>query len=122
MVKHFVTCYFRGIIFSEASIKEIEVRDPQAIVKSLPSDAYGFRFFSIVEKVDEGVTLTSDAFDTSGMYFVNGTVYTKSEVEHMNRKILLDNMKSNGWNHVIETRLGNFQPFLSEDTNIITEA
>ena len=119
--KTFVEFTCPGAFFNETYSREVDTRDPSCL--QIPDNAYAFQFYDIIgttqviwnlKSVDnERVTMKSERMNLSLRYYLNGKVMTYDEVaaEVPNNKILLSNMKCNGWRGVIKTRFGNFQPF-----------
>ena len=120
----YVEFVYPGIIVSETSVKEVESRDTSEV--KVPDGAFGFRFFDVlIAKVEcdgKTVELRSDRLNQSPMHYYGGRILTREEVEREvpDNRILLDNMDGNGWNRVIKTRMGNFQPF--EESDAFVEA
>lgn len=108
MRKHFVTFYSPGTFVAEQTTKPIDLWDVATAVKmskainerygALP---YGFRF-STRERGD--ADLDSKEACSSPMYYLGGRVETVETIEaraNPNERILLSNMKCNGWDRVI---------------------
>lgn len=64
-------------------------------------------YFKVIPKIEK----------TSGRYYPKGRVYELADIEYFFGKYdtLYLNMKSNGWDRVVKTRAGNFQPFRKND-------
>lgn len=86
-----------------------------------PDCAFAFRFF---DRVTQTATLedgrTHDHVErenVGGWYYPGGEVLTVEDVEALDgdHRILLSNMRCNGWDKVVRSRLGNFQPFDAAD-------
>lgn len=106
--KHFVTFYSPGTFTAEQTTKPVDAwdvdtamimaRDIKERYDALP---YGFCFTTRSRGDDD---LDSKETDRSGFYYLGGRVETVAEVEARNdpkEKILLSNMKGNGWNKII---------------------
>jgi hypothetical protein len=114
VIKRYVEFFYRGIIIDETTTHEVGHSDPNQI--TVPRGAFAFRFFNIVEMPAvgrKGVTLRSDGIDFSKKYYVGGRVMTLADVEREmpSDTGLIRNMRNNGFERVIRTSQGNFQPF-----------
>ena len=99
----------------EESVRKVRVRD---IMMSVPDSVYAYYFFER-EEVDtkDGEKLKGEEKNPSGKYYPGGTVYTLEEIEARNNpddRNLISLMKAEKCK-VIQTRLGNWQPFYNED-------
>ena len=110
---------YAGVFMSESSEEKVKERDHTLI--DAPKDCFGYRFFSREEVESNGETLRGANQNYSGTYYF-GTVMTKEQVEkHVDKpNTLLSNMRSNNWDRVVKTRLGNFQPFNRDKDVILT--
>jgi hypothetical protein len=108
MKKHFVTFYSPGTFISETTIKEIDSWDVDTAMKMARSikerynaTPYGFSFST---RTCEETELDSHVSDTSGMYFLGGSVETLEEIKKRkdpSDEILISNMEINKWDRVI---------------------
>lgn len=116
---HYVELLYAGIFMSETNEKKVKKRDHTKI--KAPKDCFGYRFFSREETDSNGEILKGKKKNYSGYYYF-GEVYTKEDVEKYvdNPRILLSNMSGNGYDKVVKTRLGNFQPFYTGKDVILT--
>ena len=106
--KHFVTFYSAGTFMAETTTKEIEEWDvnialymAKSIKERYGATPYGFKFITKAREDDE---LDSKQVDSSGMYYITGKKLTLDELiaEHnSSNRILIDNMKCNGWNSIV---------------------
>ncbi len=117
MLKHFVEFSYPGIFVSEYSHEEIAERKPELV--NVPEDAFAYRFYDQVQTIVDGELLTGERKNYSGITYF-GKVYTLEEVKAQfpEYTTLISNMKCNGWNRVVRTRKGNWQPFEDGDTVI----
>lgn len=117
MLKHYVEFSFPGAFFSEYSVKEVAERNPELI--TVPEGAFAYRFFDRIETVVDGETLTGERKNFSPFTYF-GTAYTLEEVKAQfpEYTILISNMECNGWNRVVKTLRGNWQPLGEGDTVI----
>lgn len=115
MLKHYVRRYSPGILFAESSDVEISRRDP--VVVELKKHHFGFRFFDREEVEQDGDTLRDKDKNLSGMFYPNGKTYTLAQVKEYfpAEKILISNMKGNGYDMVVRHRGGGFMPFEQTD-------
>ena len=117
-MKNYVTFYSPGTLFSEITRKEIaiwDIQDAVEISKTIKerygASPYAFRFENEEEK--------------SKMYYISGKIKTLREIEEENNKenrILISNMRSNGWGKVVYT----FTPYkavhpFDEENDILLE-
>lgn len=118
ITKTYVEFDLPGAFLSESSIREVASRDVTQL--DIPPNAYAFRFYDIVTAVVDGAELRSQPINLSPRYFYGGRVMTRDEVvrELPDKKILLDNMRSNDWDRVIFCRTQNFQEFCAGDIYI----
>ena len=120
----YVEFVYPGVIVNETSVKEVESRDTSEV--KVPDGAFGFRFFDVliakVECAGKTVELRSDRLNQSPMHYYGGRIFSREEVARKvpDNRILLSNMEGNGWDRVIKTRTGNFQPF--EESDVFIEA
>lgn len=109
MKKHFVLFYSPGTFVSETTEKEIDSWDVEKAKKLARSikerhnaSPYGFCFITRERRDDE---LDSKVTKTSNTYFLGGKVLTLNDIlakDDPNDRILISNMKNNGWDRVIE--------------------
>lgn len=108
LIQNFVTFLSAGTFFSEATTEKIESWDvdkavemSKNIVERYNSRPYGFYFSTNGRAEDE---LDSKETKRSAMYYINGVVKTLEEIEAKNDRgdrILISNMKNNGYNKVV---------------------
>jgi hypothetical protein len=107
--KHFVTFYSPGTFVSESTEKEIDSWDVEVakemarnFKKRHGATPYGFRF-STRERGEND--LDSKTVAKSGMYFLGGKVRHLDFIileNNPDERILISNMKNNGWDRVVE--------------------
>jgi hypothetical protein len=125
MEKHFVTFFSPGTFVAEETTKPIESWDIHKAVamakevkeryNALP---YGFQFSTRARGERD---LDSTVIKTSGLYYLGGKIETVEDVAKRNdpkEKILLSNMKGNGWDKiVVNTNSWKWtQPLKADDT------
>lgn len=110
MVKHFVTFYSPGTVFSETSTISVDSWDvPAAVVladtvhERYGARPYGFMFST--KKTGEG-DITKWVTARSPMHYIGGVVETLADVEARHEiegglEILISNMRNNEWGRVI---------------------
>ena len=116
MQKTYVEILYPGSFLLESSIKPVDSRDPAKF--KAPKGCFGYRFFDREEVVsDDEEVLKGKPKNHSGTYYF-GKVMTVDEVKSQvpDSGILVTNMQTNGWDRVVKTRCGNFQPLTSSDT------
>jgi hypothetical protein len=113
MKKTYVEFYYPGSFMSESSSHEVESRDRPA---SIPVNAYAYSFYDREETVVDGEKLVGLIKNRSPMTYFGQTM-TIDEVKRNvpNCNILVSNMECNGWEKVVRTKLGNFQPLNEGD-------
>lgn len=117
----YVTYYVPGVFVSEESVRPIATRNAQTAARFAPEDAFAFTFHDRVETTvtvgGQDVELTSKGINKSGRYYINAERLTADDVAALpgDHRILLSNMRSNGWETVLRCRAGNFQPLESGD-------
>ena len=107
MEKHFVTFFSPGTFVAETTEKPVDSWDVEAarkmadeITERYGATPYGFRFTTRTRGPDD---LDSKVSAKSPMYYINCKVQTLEFLEARNRedeRILVSNMKSNGWDRV----------------------
>ena len=114
----FVKFWHRGAFFDKDSDRTVGSRDIVAL--HIPDTAYAFEFYDRRVHDDHGVTLKSEPYNRSPRFFIGGRIMHAQEVEREipDHIILLDNMRMNGWDYVIQTRSGHFQPYREGDIRI----
>jgi len=119
MLKHYVRLFFPGVFFAETSECIIKTRDVNNI--TIPDNCYGYMFYDREETMLHGVELQSGEINKTGIHYF-GRAMTLAEVkkELPSERILIFKMENNGWDRVVKTRTGNFQPF-EEDDCIVEE-
>lgn len=117
MTKHYVEFSFPGAFFSEYKVQEVTERNPELV--KVPEGAFAYRFFDQSEAIVDGETLVGDRKNFSPLTYF-GTAYTLEEVKAQFPECttLISNMECNGWNRVVKTRRGNWQPLEEGDTVI----
>lgn len=111
MKKHFVNFCSPGTFVSEVSSLEVEswdVKKAQEMAKTIKerhgATPYGFYFTTKSRTTKE---LDSKQTDKSNMYYLGGEVLTLEDVKARNDskdKILISNMKNNGYSKIIVNR------------------
>ena len=117
MLKHFVEFSFPGVFLSEYSHEEIAERKPELV--TVPEGAFAYRFYDQEQMMVGDELLTGKCKNYSG-YTYFGKAYTLEEVKRdfPQHTTLIANMECNGWNTVVKTRRGNWQPLNEGDTVI----
>lgn len=126
MKKHFVTFFSPGTFFAEQTTKEVEswhvanaVEMARAITERYSAKPYAMQF-STIDKTGSDWNVKETETARSPRYFLGGMVLTLADIEARNDpkdSILISNMKSNGWERVVENTNSwkSVQPLLPED-------
>ena len=109
MKKHFVTFYSPGTFVSETTRHEIDswdVEKAKEMARSIKerhgATPYGFNFITRERKDDD---LDSQIVATSNMYYLGGKIRHLDFIileNNPDERILISNMKNNGWDRVVE--------------------
>lgn len=109
MKKHFVTFMSPGTFVSETTTKEVQhwgiekaVKMADSIKERHGATPYGFYFTTRERKANE---FDSKQINRSPTHYLGGKILTLQEVENRNNpddKILISNMRNNGFDKVIE--------------------
>ncbi len=113
--KQYVTFLYPGIFLSEEETRAVETRDVGGL--AVPEGAFAFQFFERLEIDVDGERLVGKPRNRSGRYYPEGRVMTVADVllDERDNRILISNMEGNGWDRVVKTRCGNYQPFTDDD-------
>ena len=111
----YVEFEYPGSFFAETEVKAITKRDVRKAKAN--KYAFAFRFFDIIEKEvtvgGEVKRVVSSRRNVSPTYYPGAKILDAKAVAKLpgDHGILLSNMRCNGWEKVVRTRRGNFQPF-----------
>lgn len=117
VTKSYVEKIYRGILFSEPSIAEVEERDPMQVAND--GKMQGFRFYDKEFVVDGEKSYDGDKSNYSNwIYF--GKRMSLEEVKAQygndsNYSILISNMENNNYQCVCHTQAGSFLPMEEGD-------
>ncbi len=112
MKKHFVVFYSPGTFLAERTVKEIDawstedaVEMSKSIVERYDARPYAFQFVTRERKEQD---FDSKETARSCMYFLGGRIRTVEDLEAdgEDHRILISNMKTNGWDRVIQSTHG----------------
>ncbi len=114
---------FPGILMPEISTGPVSSRDPQRAAREAPPHAFAFRFYDVITTTVWDTPLWTGEINASGRYYIDAEKLTIADVEALpgNHRILLGNMRINGWDPVLRCRTGNFQPLQDGDELISGE-
>lgn len=108
--KHFVKFFSPGSFVDEVSVYEIEDWDTKKaiLISKKVNERYNSKPFAFIfiTKENDGTTLDSRTTAKSGLYYLNGEIKTLQNIIDENNnenRILISNMKNNGWKKVIIT-------------------
>ena len=114
MIKLYVKYYYPGALFSEEIIKTIQSLEE---IK-LPDRAFGYSTFKreIIISPETGRECVSEPFDATPPNYPESEKYTLKQLEELfpEEKVLISNVKNNGWRGAIRARLGNWQAWEDE--------
>lgn len=116
-----------GSFVSEESAVPVTGRDPARIAREAPASVFAFRFYDIatttVTVSGKQVETKSGAINATARYYIDAEKLTAADVEALpgDHKILLSNMRGNGWDPILRCRTGNFQPLEDGDVVISSE-
>jgi hypothetical protein len=118
-----------GTIVSENGSYEVQSRDLRDALAELPEYAFAFRFVDLtyLNATDE----QGNTFETkptrsneTGWHYPGGSVYDLATIRELDAmhpdgeyRILRANMEGNGYEQVVQTRRGNWQPFRGGNTS-----
>lgn len=116
--KHYVTFYYPGIMFDEDETRELAERGK---VGKVPKGAFGYQEWDREEIERDGEVLRGKPKNHGPMIYF-GEVYTVADVERLkpqsDYRVLLSNMRGNGYDRVVRTVRGNWKP-LDENVNVL---
>lgn len=117
MTKTYVEIFYPGSFFPETKVQEVKDRTPI----DLPNGAFAFSFFDREETKINGEVLYGKEKNRSGRFYA-GELFTLEEVKEKfpENRILISNLENNGYDRVVKTIRGNFQPFTSNDTMLVS--
>lgn len=106
-----------GALTSEDLVVSVESPDPNHV--EFPDSAYAFSIHERTDVVDEGEVYRGVNKQIGPLYYhPESKVMTLKEIEERNDprdRILLENMRCNGWDSMIFSRWGNWpQPYNSD--------
>jgi hypothetical protein len=129
--KTYVRYLMPGALVPEEGVREVPERNPYQVARDLPDDVFAFEFFdkliTTAEDGGETVTLASGERNRSGRFYIDAEKLTTSDIASAaaaevlpgdRRRVLLSNMRSNGWDVMLRCRTGNFQPMQAGDSII----
>lgn len=118
--KSYVEKIYRGLLFSESVIDEVESRDPLLVEDD--GSMQGFRFYDQEKILYAGRTFVGDNSNFSPWYFL-GDRLSIEEVKELSKhnkglNILVSNMEYNKIPYVCLTRVGSYLPMGEKDMTI----
>jgi hypothetical protein len=113
--KQYVTFYLPGVFLSEETTRAVESRDVGSL--DIPEYAFAFQFWEREEIEQGGEVLKGSKQNVSGRHYPGARLMDVADVlvEEPNNRILVANMEGNGWERVVRTRAGNYQPYNKGD-------
>lgn len=117
VTKSYVEKIYRGILFSESSILEVEERDPMQVAND--GKMQGFRFYDKEFVVDGDKSYDGDKSNFSNwIYFGKRMSLEEVKAQYGNNSsysILISNMENNNYQYVCHTQAGSFLPMEEGD-------
>ena len=117
VTKSYVEKIYRGILFSEPSISEVEERDPMQVAND--GKMQGFRFYDKEFVVDGDKSYDGDKSNFSNwIYFGKRMSLEEVKAQYGNDSrysILISNMENNNYQYVCHTQAGSFLPMEEGD-------
>jgi hypothetical protein len=123
----YVEYLYPGSFFPEESRRPVTERDPATIAREAAPGAFAFRFYDIVTTTvttnGPAIELRRGAVNPTGRYYIDAEKLTAADVEALpgDHRVLLANMRGNGWDPILRCRTGNFQPLEDGDVLITSE-
>lgn len=121
MKKYFIRYLYPGLIFSDSREVETDMTTEQwarkLVPRELPCQPFAFQYV-VRERGEQD--LDSRVTETSGRYYFGGEVFTLADIEarkFFSDRILIENMKCNGYAKVIITGR-QAQHFADNDTRL----
>ena len=115
--KSYVEKIYRGILFSESSISEVEERDPMKVEND--GSMQGFRFYDKEFVVDGEKSYDGEKSNYSNwIYYGKRLSLDEVKTQYGNNpdyRILISNMEGNGYQYVCHTQAGSFLPMQEGD-------
>jgi len=113
--KHFVRFFFPGVFMPEETVQEVSDCDPKNV--TAPERCFAFEFFERTYGEVAGEVLKGDVRNKSGRYYVAGMRYALADLEREfpTERVLISNMKNNGWPELVRCNTGNWQPLRPGD-------
>lgn len=122
--KHYATYYYPSIMCSGEGTVELPENTVEAALKQMPTAAFAFTLYDVETQtatLEDGSSFEHDrTVYRSGMIYPCAAAFTVDEVKALtgDHRILVGNMIGNGWQKVVRTRAGNFQPLLPDSVVI----
>jgi len=120
-IEHYAEYLYPGILFGETCKVKLERRNVAEAIDALHPNADGFRLFDVEIRtgtLEDGSPVEDRReVNHSAWHYPDGKVSGIEEVErtHGSKSILALNMRGNGYEHVVTTRLGSTYPMRPGD-------
>lgn len=121
-MKHYAEYYMPGSFFNEECSRELSDRSVDAAVARAPESAFAFVLYDKADNLPDDTDeyrIVAKRQNVSKRHYLGGKLHNVAEVEALGHDILVSNMRANGWDPVIQTRMGNWQPF--KDGDVLVE-
>jgi hypothetical protein len=115
-----------GALFSEESVVKVMTRNPERDAVKAEGSVFAFFYFDIVTTVvdvaGERIETASGRRNISKTYYIDAELLTSDQVAALpgDNRILLRNMRYNGWDSIVRCRTGNFQPFEQDRQEMVS--
>ena len=124
-MRHFIEAIDTRRFFTEDYSFPIRERTIEAALAVLPGTCAAFRFYDLVDVVDQPVPavdgvvfrMTYDRLNVSGWHYPQGEIFSLDRIARLAQddpntyRILHSNMVSNNWTRVVRHRSGGFRPY-----------
>lgn len=113
--KSYVEKIYRGLLFSEPTVSEVEERDPMKVKND--GEMQGFRFYDKEIVIDGEKTYDGATSNYSGWIYFGKRMSLEDIKKQGNpdNEILISNMEINGYEYVCHTQAGTFLPMEEND-------
>ena len=112
--KQYVEFFYPGAFVSESEVREVPNRVASV---DAPEECFAYKFFERQEtEAEDGEVLLGKPRNYSGTHYF-GKIKSLDDIkrEMPNQRTLISNMERKGWDKVVQTRRGNYQPFTEQD-------
>jgi len=113
-IRTYVEFLLPGTMFSEAETRPLPYRG--APITNVPARCFGYRVFDRREVEEGGETLVGKPHNYSPTTYFGREYSVADLVRDMpHERVLISNIRDNGYHRAVRTRLGNWQPLRDGD-------